>query len=156
MAANDRLEQLLEQQIAAQNRTTHAVRALASYVLYQVGWALLGGVVIGLALVNQDPGMAGAFMFIGALLIIIGFFHAYTVAMQSLSKSEIKSVGEIVTKSESPTQEVQVSSQSDFEIAVSRLNSKEKRLWEQANRPALQGWLAEGQPDFTTWLSNKN
>jgi len=163
MASNDRLEQLLENQIAAQNRTTHAVRALATYVLYQVGWALLGGVVIGLALVNEDPGIAGAFMFIGGLVIIIGFFHAYTVAMGELNQS-IVGPRAVTTSNSAKAEDVTPAeiadgsgvTEDDWVNAQRFLDWRQMKAWEKAGKPALASWFAEDKPDFNDWLSRQS
>lgn len=66
-------------------RTTHAVRALARFVLVFITYQTFAGVLIGLGLY---AGLATVFFVtIGALLVIIGVVHALVVAWNELGKS---------------------------------------------------------------------
>jgi len=86
MADNSRLEELLEQSIQAQNRTTHAVRALATYILIQIAWGIPTGILITLGSSNRNV----ASLVFGLFLLVVGFLHAFARATSELSKSKVK------------------------------------------------------------------
>lgn len=66
-------------------RTTHAVRALARFVLIFITYQTFAGVLIGLGLY---AGLTTVFFVgIGALLVIIGMVHALVAAWDELGKS---------------------------------------------------------------------
>jgi len=138
MADNSKLEELLEQSIQAQNRTTHAVRALATYILIQIAWGIPGGILLALGSANAN---FTALLF-GLFLLIVGFFHAFARATSELSKSEVARYGRSG-----------VSNPGDS-IADFSLTAGEKLEWERAGKPALQAWVDAGRPPFKEWLEN--
>lgn len=78
--------------IAAQDRTTHAVRAIAIFILYPLLFNLIGGIFIGISLgisagsYNGAASAVGGFVF-GALIIAGGNLFALVKALSELGKS---------------------------------------------------------------------
>jgi len=74
-----------EELLKEARRTTHAVRALARFVLIFITYQTFAGVLIGFGLY---AGLATVFFLgIGALLVIIGVVHALVAAWDELGKS---------------------------------------------------------------------
>lgn len=79
--------------IAAQNRTTHAVRALAIFIIYSSISSLVGGVIIGISYavaMNSYEGLysAGGGIIFGALVAAVGYLVALSLAAAELGKSK--------------------------------------------------------------------
>jgi len=82
--------------IAAQNRTTYAIRSLAMFFFIFLQSSILGGGLLGLALNNQSHydsygnlnGGAIFFAALGAIIALVGFFVAVHVGRQELNKSK--------------------------------------------------------------------
>lgn len=81
--------------IAAQDRTTHAVRALVRFILIQVASLSVGAILIGVSAgmaVSTDCAYYGncsdgSLTFIGYLVIVAGFIWASIAASQELDRS---------------------------------------------------------------------
>jgi hypothetical protein len=170
MADNSKLEALLEQSIQAQNRTTHAVRALATYFLIQIAWGLVAGILL---VFGAGPSLVGNYLFsvLGLLCLITGFFHAFFRAMSELQLSDDQggvSSGSSVQAFFAPTtgglEKTEDESESDrAEHALRRkeeddiivqLTFKQIRAWERNGRPNLSKWVDAGRPPFLGWLQN--
>jgi hypothetical protein len=155
MADNSKLEALLEQSIQAQNRTTHAVRALATYFLTQIAWGIPGGILVGLGFVNSNftPIVFGMF------LLIVGFLHAFARGTSELKKSALISNVLRSHYAEDGTALPATASKgewlaSNWLEAERELAPSEMRAWEKAGQPALAKWVAAGRPPFKDWLQN--
>ena len=87
---NQSLESLLKQSIAAQNKTTHAVRSLANFVLLQSLFAVFGGIPIGLsfAMSTYSSERATA-LILGIAIVVIGFITALITSIRSLKASAL-------------------------------------------------------------------
>ena len=81
---------LLREQIEASNRTTHAVRALTSFIVYEAAYSLAALILLAFSffptLALGEPwwvltGLAG-------LVAVVGLIHSFSVAFGELSKSE--------------------------------------------------------------------
>ncbi len=154
MATNSELEALLIESIEAQNRTTHAVRALATYLLIQIPYALVAGII--LALGASEAG----WLILAGLLAIGGFFHALIVALTelTLSKEELPEV-KYATWSENSGSETANPddpewSHDDWINAKRLLSSDEVKAWRSAGSPSLAKWVSLGKPPIKGWLQN--
>jgi hypothetical protein len=86
----------MEALVAAQNRTTYAVRSLALYFFISLQTALVGGGLFGLAVNNESHydsygnlnGGATFFAVLGAIIALVGFYVAVFVGRQELNKSK--------------------------------------------------------------------
>lgn len=84
--------------VAAQNRTTHAVRALGAFLLYSSLFNLIGGVIIGIAYVSATTsyegiqGVMGGIEF-GVFVIAVGYIVALGIGLSELSKSKLYAPG---------------------------------------------------------------
>lgn len=78
--------------VSAQDRTTHAVRAIAVFILYPLVFNIIGGIFIGISLgisassFNGSASAVGGFVF-GALIIAVGNLFALVKALSELGKS---------------------------------------------------------------------
>lgn len=83
---------LLEESIKASNRTTHAVRALTTFIVYEAVYALGSGVclIIGFIPVFALEEPWWFFILIAAGLAIGGLFHSFSVAFRELSESVVR------------------------------------------------------------------
>ena len=78
--------------VAAQDRTTHAVRAIAVFILYPLVFNIIGGIFIGISLgisagsYDGASSAGGGFVF-GALIIAAGNLFALVKALGELGKS---------------------------------------------------------------------
>lgn len=90
MALN-RSETLALEQIRATDRTTHAIRALTIFILYEVaygvGVAVLVGLALGPTLSLEEP--YWALLVIAGLLAITGLIHSLVVAFGELRSSQV-------------------------------------------------------------------
>ncbi len=134
MATNSEIEELLLLSIEAQNRTTYAVRAIATYILIQIPYALLGGLLITTGNPQEE------ILALGAILIVVGFFHALFVALRELARSRF-----------TPSVYQGSSAKSDFDIAEKEMSSKEFWYWSDAGKPNLQEWVRAGKPPYKAW-----
>jgi hypothetical protein len=79
--------------VEAQNRTTHAIRALAVFFFTSLRTGISGSTVFGLGylcLTNKDFTGFGVFlMFVGWAIAFFGFFYAVYSGMTELNKSKI-------------------------------------------------------------------
>lgn len=150
MAANDKLEQLFAESVAAQNRTTHAVRALTTYVLYQVAWGLPSALLMVIGFTTQEPG----WLFFGGFLSLIGFAHAFISAFTELGKSKIRNYSKGARLVQGIQADIEWSTD-DIENGNTYLSDSEYDAWFAAGMPSLQSWYDEGFPEFDTWLAKQ-
>ena len=159
MSDNTELENLLRESIAAQNRTTHAVRALASFVLIQVAWGIPAGTVIAVASSTTGE-VSGLWKIVGWILLGIGFFHALIRGLTLLEDSEVPVKGFYGSGSQSGASQGSLTARqisetwdsNDWVNAQRLLSFNELGRWEKAGSPALKPWVDAGRPDFKTWL----
>ena len=89
MADNFYIEALLEENLKAQDRTTHAVRAIASFLLIQVAWGVLAGIFAALGFFSlNSPKFALAVFIVAGVLTLVGFVHAFIRALFELDASK--------------------------------------------------------------------
>jgi hypothetical protein len=80
--------------VAAQNRTTQAVRSIAVYILYSALFNVIGGVIIGISYASAAgsysglAGAAGGLVF-GGLILVVGNLIALFKALAELGRSNI-------------------------------------------------------------------
>lgn len=80
--------------ISSQDRTTHAVRAIAVFILYPLVFNIIGGIFIGISLgisagsYNGAASAVGGFVF-GAFIIAAGNIFALVKALSELGKSNV-------------------------------------------------------------------
>jgi hypothetical protein len=83
----------LDDLVAAQNRTTHAIRALARFFFIWLRSGIVGAGLAGIGvsfLANKDLNGLGIFLVIvGWLITFIGFFYAFWQGMGELDKSQV-------------------------------------------------------------------
>ena len=84
---------LLREQIAASNRTTHAVRALTSFVVYEAAYSLAALILLAFSffptLALGEPWWV--LTALAVLVAIVGLIHSFSIAFGELSKSEVTS-----------------------------------------------------------------
>lgn len=69
-------------------RTTHAVRAIARFVVLIVAYQLVAGLLIGLGVTSSGSDMGGVSVVIGLLLVVIGLIHSLVAAWGELEMSD--------------------------------------------------------------------
>jgi multidrug efflux pump subunit AcrB len=84
----------IQELVAAQNRTTHAVRAIGAFFIYSAVFGLVGGVIIGIsysvALNSWDglsSGMGG--ISFGAFVVGVGYLVGVIVGVSEFRKSRV-------------------------------------------------------------------
>jgi ribosomal protein L40E len=93
--------------VAAQNRTTQAVRAIAVFILYSALFNLIGGVIVGLAYVsalssyNGLASASGGVVF-GLVVVAGGYLFALFKALSELGKSQVSATVQIGEPMASP------------------------------------------------------
>lgn len=82
---------LFEESIKASNRTTHAVRALTKFIVYEAAYALAVTFLAVIALIPtfglEEPWWW--LLFLAGLLALGGLIHSFAAAFGELSASEI-------------------------------------------------------------------
>jgi len=68
-------------------RTTHAVRAIARFVLLIVTYQVIAGVLIGFGLVLADSDSGPLMVVVGLVLIVVGLIHALSAAWDEFGMS---------------------------------------------------------------------
>jgi hypothetical protein len=164
MTDSNSLEQLLRESIQAQNRTTHAVRALATFILIQIAWGLLGYFLIGIGLGMTSSAQDGTgFTVFGWILILIGFVHAFSRAMTELALSKVGFSASSNSNSQS-SEETEASSEQaassgldpdDWVNAQRLFDWRQMKLWEKAGRPSIKAWDADGRPELEAWIASR-
>ena len=149
---NDRVENLLEESIAAANRTTRAVRGIAQFILIEVTSALIGAALIAFGVGINEPSL----IFVGSLVLIIGLIWAATSLKSELDDSAIPSVPRAPVqppvsasdKAESASEEM-----NGYErLVYSNLSEKEKQAWRKKGMPSLKNW--DGRRSFDKWIND--
>lgn len=79
----------LDQLIAAQNRTTHAVRSLAVFIIGYIPWLLAGLALIIFGLAN--PYSAGGLALLGSAVILVGSIVVIVQSVSELGMSRVPS-----------------------------------------------------------------
>lgn len=98
MEEKENLEDLLKQSIAAQNRTTHAVRAFVRFLFIQLSFTTLAGFVFGISNSSVDPARCYAYgescnnfvgIFFALMIWFVGLAVSSYVGWSELRKSEV-------------------------------------------------------------------
>jgi hypothetical protein len=76
--------------VSAQNRTTHAVRAMAVYLLYSALFNVIGGVIIGIAFAS---GSASGGVVFGGVIVAVGNLIGLFNGLSELGKSNPANTG---------------------------------------------------------------
>lgn len=81
-------------QIKATNRTTHAIRALTKFIVFEAAYLLIAGffIAIGTAPVFSLEEPNQFLIVFGALIALAGLLHSLVSAFQELKESEIPKV----------------------------------------------------------------
>ena len=151
---SENLERLLELNIQASNRTTHAVRAFVRFLFIQLVAITLAGFLIAVG--GLFPEAGGAFFFVlGFLVWIIGVFVSSSAGWSELALSDVpvEKDGFVKTSSldEGPSSsEIKVNQ----ERAEKRMTESNKSDWIMAGRPDLSTWDV-GYEDFNSWLERQ-
>ena len=149
---NDRVESLLEESIAAANRTTRAVRGIALFILIEVTSALIGAALIAFGLSIESPFLA----IIGALVMIVGLIWAATSLKSELDDSAIpRKTGSPLQPLVSETDRAELGLQDldrkDWYV-YSSLSDTEKQAWRDKGMPSLKNW--DGKRSFDKWIND--
>ena len=126
-----------------------AIMAIIAMSHMEFTWISVGVLFILLGTTSLTWGVFAMLLRQTALVIVEGLSGA---TPSSAVKRVAEAVGKTIASSNDPKAEKPAARQSDENIAFSQFNGREFRAWEKANRPSLDGWLAEGEPDFLTWL----
>lgn len=82
---------LLREQISASNRTTHAARALTSFIVYEAAYSLAAVILLAFSffptLALGEPWWV--LTVLAVLVAVVGLIHSFSVAFGELSKSEV-------------------------------------------------------------------
>lgn len=90
MMDNSKLEELLQQSIAASNRTTHAVRAFVSFLFIQLAFGTITAILWVIAIANPlDP--IFWLQWVAAILWILGVLLSSNAGWSELKASEMPS-----------------------------------------------------------------
>ena len=85
------LSGLLRENIEASNRTTHAVRALTTFIVYEAAYSLVVGILLASAffpaLTLDEP--LWFLVVVAAGIAIGGLYHSFKTAFGELSNSEV-------------------------------------------------------------------
>ena len=77
--------------LSHRNRSTHAIRALTSFVVYEAAYSLAAGITAAIAFIPlfslEEPWWF--FLILAVGIAIGGLFHSFSVAFGELAKSEI-------------------------------------------------------------------
>ena len=145
MTTNEQLAELLRDLVQAETRTTHAVRAIAKFILIQATYALVAALVYLFSPSGSSTISVGV---IFAIVIAgIGFIHATISANGELSESKPLEVGR-------PLAKVNYEESNRFWLE-NELNVIQYQAWQAKGKPSLQNWLSAGKPDFVTWLESQ-
>lgn len=74
-------------------RTTHAVRAIARFVLLIVTYQVVAGVLIGLGLVLAGDDAGSLMVLIGLVLAVVGLIHSLTASWDEFGMSNRRNIG---------------------------------------------------------------
>ena len=148
---NNRIESLLEETVAATNRTTSAVRGIARFLLIEVTTALIGTGLIVLGTFSTE-----IFIYLGALIVLGGLIWAAMSLKAELEKSEIpsrprdvlQSINSNIDRMELGLQDLD---RQDWQV-YSNLSEKEKRAWRDKGMPSLKNW--DGKRSFESWIND--
>ncbi len=147
MANNDRLEELLEESIRAQNRINFAIQGVAVFVLTTPLISALFWVVI--FVVDESVVGRGAKDF----MVYLGTFFAvmvYGMALYYIGKAQVKPRVQDYVDDE----DTQIGER-DLTIAK-YFSTEEIKAWEQYGKPALEDWVDAGRPPLKKWLEGQN
>lgn len=148
---NDRVEELLEDAIAATNRTTRAVRGIAIFILIEVTSALIGAALIAFGVAIIEPSL----IIVGCLVLLIGLIWAATSLKSELDDSAIPSVPKAPVQPPVSASDKAGSASEDMNgyerLVYSSLSEKEKQAWRKKGMPSLRGW--DGRKSFEKWLN---
>ena len=148
---NDRVEVLLQENIAAANRTTRAVRGLARFLLIEVTSTLIGIALIVLGLFGQD-----LFIFLGSVILLVGLIWAATSLKSELDKSQIPNGNSPALQPLLGDQDRVELRPQDMDIkdwyVYSSLSQKEKQAWRDKGMPSLRNW--DGRRSLEEWLTD--
>jgi len=84
---NSRVEEFLQKNIEASNRTTHAVRAFVSFVLIQLAFGTIAAILSLIATANSITWL----IWVAVLIWVVGVFLSSNAAWGELNASEIPS-----------------------------------------------------------------
>lgn len=129
--------------VAAQNRTTQAVRAIAVFFLYSALFNLIGGVIIGIAYVSSFGSYSGLSsasggIVFGGLVIAGGSIFALFKGLSELGKSAIDSTGNVSSVSSGATYGAEAKS-APAEGQVSCKNCGTPNPWNQLRCSSCDG-----------------
>ena len=166
MSNTDEITALLRESLATQKRTTHAVRAVARFLVLQFTYSLIGGVFLIVGF-NSDPYSAGGWFFLGGLSSLGGLIHSLTAAGIDVRQSNAyadtsedneyfeKAKGLLLQRGEAQEESPSgISREDQYFLAARYLTHKQTLDWEKAGHPDLQIWLELGKPPFGIWLNN--
>lgn len=87
------LVSLFEESIRASDRTTHAIRALAKFIVYEAAYSLAVAFLVTMSFVPvfSSDGPFWWLLILAGLLSRIGLGHSLSAAFRELKESEIKS-----------------------------------------------------------------
>lgn len=81
-------------QIKATNRTTHAIRALVKFLLFEATYGVVALIFIGWGisptLSLKQPSLG--FIVLGVVIAVVGLMHSFVAAYKELSESNVPTV----------------------------------------------------------------
>ncbi|MEY2674054.1 MAG: hypothetical protein RLZZ514_619 [Actinomycetota bacterium] len=157
MANNDYLEALLEESIKAQDRTTHAVRAIASFFLIQIAYAIAAGFLIAVGMLfSENPAVSVFWTIVASLLLIAGFVHAFTRALIELEASKRPSyVPSLVTQQDSNQSQNSSSTSGEETTTRPATNPQSSAAHEVAAREWSMDWSDDDGENASRFLTSK-
>ncbi|MFM1785719.1 MAG: hypothetical protein RLZZ108_743 [Actinomycetota bacterium] len=149
MASNSELEFMLKKGIEAQNRTTHAVRALGLFVLIQVPYTIFGLIILWF-------GYESLFWtFVSGLIMVVGTIHTLYRSGSELAMSRDIDVSKRVESSRVSSRTIVTPRTKEPSGFSKDLSDFEYRTWEERGKPDLTSWVEAGKPHFMTWLNRQ-
>jgi hypothetical protein len=92
-AAQEDKESVQSEILREAKRTTHAVRAIARFLLLIVTYQVIAGVLIGSGVVLADSDAGPLMVVVGLVLVVVGLIHALSAAWEEFGMSNRRNSG---------------------------------------------------------------
>lgn len=147
---NTDANELLEESIKASNRTTHAVKVLAKFLLIQLAATTAALVLYFLAIISSDATELP--IIIAVTVLFAGTVWAIYVGWTELGLS----ADPLLLNPEGPAEKSTTDTHANYPEdgpKIYKLTVAEHKLWLEAGLPRLLDW--DGQSDFVDWLEQQ-
>ena len=151
----DHIEELLRQNIEAVNRTTSAVRGIATFLLIEVATALIATFLLTIGFFFQQEWLIG----LGGLVLLAGVIYGVVVLKGEINDSitplpSLRRVNSIDRpfKKFTDVRDIEVENFNRMELdTYNSLSEKQKDMWRSYGQPSFKNWNNE-KVSFEDWL----